>query len=387
MASPLEGVRVVDLTRVLAGPFCTMMLGDLGAEVIKIEPPDGDPIRQQSTGALRGYFAAYNRNKKSVCLDLYRPADRDALKRLLATADVLVENFRPGVLARMDLGRAALERINPKLIVCSISGFGDCGPYADRPAFDFIAQAMSGFMSVTGDASHPMRAGPPVGDLVAGLYGALGITAALAERRQSGQGQYVQASLLNGLVSFLSFFGVSYLESGKLPERTGNGHFVVAPYGLFDAADGAIAIAPSNESILRKFLGALGLMGLLDDPRFATNADRLAHRDELNAEINAVLRLKSRAHWISALNGAGVPSGEVMTVAEILDGDHARAQNLVMQVPDGAGGPPVRVTGFPLTFSRTPCTVTLPPPILGAHTSEVLEPGQYRPKESPQKSQ
>jgi CoA:oxalate CoA-transferase len=261
---PLSGIRVVDLTRIIAGPFCTQLLADLGAEVIKIEPPGrGDPVRGQ--GAIRDglswYFAQFNRNKKSLALDLYADQGKAVLADLLRGADVLVENYRPGVLATMGFDAARLEALNPALIVGSINGYGSTGPYVDRPAFDFIAQAMSGFMSVTGAPGAPMRAGPPIADLVAGLYAAFGILAALIARggagsagAGSGRGQRVEASLTGGLISMLAYFSAQYFATGALPERTGNDHPVVYPYGLFHAADGEVATAPSTEVHVRRFL-------------------------------------------------------------------------------------------------------------------------------------
>ena len=370
MAAPLDGVRVIDLTRVLAGPFCTMLLGDLGAEVIKIEPAEGDPIRQQSTGALRGYFASYNRNKKSICLDLYQDFDRDALKRLLATADVLVENFSAAFSPAWAWARRSLRgsiRSSSFAASPASAATGPCRPASirlHRPGHERLHQRHR--------RCRAADAGPPIADLVAGLYGALGIAAALLERKSSGEGQYVQTSLLNGLISFLSFFGASYLESGVLPERAGNGHFVVAPYGLFEAADGPIAIAPSNEAVLGKFLTALDLTELFDEPAFATNAGRLAHRGEINARVNAVLRSGTRSHWVRILQrGRGSVWRSDVAFGDFIDGEHARAHDMVMSVPDGANGPPVRITGFPVSF-RTPCSLAAPPPVLGAHTADIL---------------
>jgi crotonobetainyl-CoA:carnitine CoA-transferase CaiB-like acyl-CoA transferase len=373
----LSGIRVVDLTRILAGPFCTLLLADMGAEVIKVESPDGgDPIRRQ--GAVREglswYFAQFNRSKKSIVLDLYTGAGKAALADLLATADVLVENFRPGVLARMGFDPVRLEALNPRLVVASVSGYGSTGPYVDRPAFDFIAQAMSGFMSVNGPADEPpMRAGPPMSDLIAGLYAAFGVVSALVSRGGggSGRGQRVESSLTGGLMSLLAYFSAHYFATGALPVRTGNDHPIVAPYGLFEARDGTIAVAPSNDVFVRRFLGAIGLEALLERPEFATNAERLAHRETLNARINEHTREREVEHWIETINAAGCPCGRVMDLAEVFADPQVRAQEMVLDVEHPGHGS-VRMTGFPVKLSATPCRVQRPAPGLGEHTEAVL---------------
>ncbi len=261
---PLSGIRVVDLTRILAGPFCTQLLADLGADVVKIEAPgSGDPVRGQGAikDGLSWYFAQFNRNKRSLTLDLYQDEGRAILAELMRTADVLVENYRPGVLAKMGFDEDRLRGLNPALVVTSINGYGSTGPYVDRPAFDFIAQAMSGFMSVTGPPAEPMRAGPPISDLVAGLYAAFGTVSALLarERGTTAGGQRLEASLTNGLISMLAYASASFLATGREPLRTGNDHPVVYPYGLFHAADGEVAIAPSTPAIVRRLMQELGL--------------------------------------------------------------------------------------------------------------------------------
>ncbi|MBM3490480.1 MAG: CoA transferase [Alphaproteobacteria bacterium] len=372
---PLSGFRVVDLTRVVAGPFCTMLLADLGAEVIKIEPPgEGDPIRAQ--GAIRNgiswYYAGHNRNKKSLALDLYQAEGKAVLADLIARSDVLVENYRPGVLAKMGFDEARLKALNPGLVVASVNGYGSTGPYAERPAFDFIAQAMSGFMSVNGFADGPpLRAANPISDLVAGLYAALGVAAALANRTKGGGGQRLETSLLTGMISLLSYIGAAHLATGKLPARTGNAHHVVAPYGLFRAADGEIAVAPSYDEIVERFLGAIGLKHLLDDPLYADNAARLANRASLNALVDEAIGRKSREDWIGILNKAGVPCGRVLNLAEMFADPQVQAQEMVLAVPH-PGHDVVRMTGFPIKFEGTPCRIRRHAPALGEHTGEVL---------------
>jgi CoA:oxalate CoA-transferase len=260
---PLSGIRVVDLTRILAGPFCTMMLADMGAEVVKIETPgQGDPLRGQGVirDGLSWYFAAFNRNKKSVTLNLRSDEGRAALARLIEKSDVLVENYRPGVLAAMGFDDARLKALNPGLVTCSLSGFGDSGPYRDRPSFDFIAQAMSGFMSVTGETGGgPLRAGPPIADLVCGLYGVIGICASLVKKGRTGAGERVGASLNNGMLSLLGFLAANHLATGEEPSRTGNDHAIVSPYGMFRTADGEVALAPSQEQSYQRLVDALAL--------------------------------------------------------------------------------------------------------------------------------
>lgn len=371
---PLDGIRVIDLTRVLSGPFCTMMLGDMGAEIVKIEPEKGDPVREQ--GAMRNgfswYYASFNRNKKSVVLDLYGEAGRAVLERLLAGADVLVDNFRPGVLAKMGFDKERLAAINPRLVTANISGFGSTGPYVDRPAFDFIAQAMSGLMSVNGaEGEDPMRVAQPVTDLVAGLYCAFGIVSALRARDLNGRGQHVETAMMNSALSMMAYLASEYLATGRQPVRTGNDHPLVAPYGLFKTSDGEIAVAPSNDSILRRFLDVLGLGLLLEDERYDTNAKRFARRAELNALLNARTRLDTREAWIRKLNAAGVPCGRVQDLKQALEDPQAVAQEMVIDVPQPGHGA-VRMLGFPVKLDGTPCAVRRPAPALGADTRDVL---------------
>ena len=373
---PLSGIKVVDLTRILAGPFCTQLLADLGAEVIKVEPPGrGDPVRGQGAikDGLSWYFAQFNRNKKSITLDLYADDGKAVLADLLRRADVLVENYRPGVLAKMGFDEARLQELHPALIVGSVNGYGSTGPYVDRPAFDFIAQAMSGFMSVTGAPGQPMRAGPPLADLVAGLYAALGIVAALLARgtSASGQGQRVEASLTGGLISMLAYFSAQYFATGQLPERTGNDHPVVYPYGLFRAADGDVAIAPSTPVHVRRLLEALDLAPLLDDPEFADNPARVRNRERLRELIERRIRDATVDVWIERLNRAGVPCGRVMDLRDVFTDPQVLAQEMVLEVEHPGHGP-VRMTGFPIKLDGTPARVRRPAPELGEHTDAIL---------------
>ena len=373
----LSGIRIIDLTRILAGPFCSMLLADMGADVIKVESPGkGDPVRGQGAkkDGFSWYYAQFNRNKRSITLDLYADDGRAVLADLLRGADVLIENYRPGVLDRMGFDEARLSALNPDLIVTSVNGYGSTGPYVDRPSFDFIAQAMSGFMSVNGTAEGgPLRSGPPMSDLVAGLYAAFGTACALAGRGKAGAagGQRVEASLTNGLISMLAYLSADYFITGQPPVRTGNNHPIVAPYGLFHASDGDVAVAPSNDAFVRRFLELLELGHLLDDPDFASNDARMANRGRINALVNEKIGRQTVAHWIEAINKAGVPCGRVMGIDEVFDDPQVLAQDMVLDVPHPGHGN-VRMTGFPVKLSGTPCEVRLPAPALGAHTDEVL---------------
>ncbi len=384
MQQPLLGIKVIDLTRVLSGPFCTMMLGDMGADVVKVEGKDGgDPVRQQGSmvEGLSWYFAAFNRNKRSITLDLRKPEGKDVLARLLASADVLVENYRPGVLAEMGFDDARLREINPRLVVASLNGYGSTGPYVDRPAFDFIAQAMSGFMAATGEPDGaPMRAAPPITDLIAGLYCAFGIVSALRARDLNNRGQRVEAAMVNGMVSMLAYLASEFLAEGKVPTRTGNDHPIAAPYGLFQAADGDIAIAPPLPVILKRFMGELGLAHLLEQPEYATPQARHARRDQLRILVNERLAEDTQANWIARLNAVGVPCGKVMDVGEVFADPQVQAQQMVIEVPHPGHGA-VRMVGFPVKLSQTPCTARLPAPRLGEHTADVLKEAGLSPQE------
>lgn len=372
---PLSGFRILDLTRIISGPFCTSLLADMGAEVIKIETPgEGDPVRAQGVirDGLSWYFANYNRNKKSVTLDLYSEEGKAVLRRLIAECDVIVENYRPGVMQKMGLGDEALKALKPDIIHCSINGFGTTGPYRDRPAFDFIAQAMSGFMSLNGAESQPpMRAGPPISDLVAGMNGALGIVAALLRRERTGQGDSVSVSLLGSMIGLLSFQASNYFADGRLPARTGNDHGIASPYGLFETADGQVAVAPSNDVVYHKLLDALELSELRADPRFATNADRMRNRGAITEAIQTRTRQHTSAHWIERLNRFGVPCGQVLNLQEVFEDPQVQDQRMAIDVPHGGHGD-VRMLGFPIKFAQAEARPVQPAPALGADTRDVL---------------
>jgi CoA:oxalate CoA-transferase len=381
---PLTGYRIVDLTRVLSGPFATMILGDLGADVIKIETPDGDSVRTQGAApaGMSWYFAGFNRNKRSVVLDLKSKEGKQALTDLIADADALVENFRPGVLARLGFDEARLQAIRPGLVTAAISGFGADGPYKDRPAFDFIAQAMSGFMSTNGDANGPpMRTGMPVTDMVAGLYAALGLTAALLGReRHNGltdpltdpyRGERVDVAMTNSAISLFAYLAANHFATGELPPRTGNDHPIAAPYGLFQAADQKIAIAPPDDTFFGRLMDALGVPEAKANPEFATNPLRIKNRAALNGLVEMRLAAHPAAYWVEHLNKAGVPCGPVNTLAQVFADPQIQHQEMTMDVPHPGRGS-IRMVGFPMKFRNAPCRVRRPAPELGQHTDEVL---------------
>ena len=372
----LDDIKIVDLTRVVAGPFCAALLADMGADVIKVEHPGkGDQVRGQGVilNGISTYFAQYNRNKRSITIDLYTDDGKAILSDLIRGADVLLENYRPGVLDKMGFDTARLDALNPNLIVGSINGYGSTGPYKDRPSFDFIAQAMSGFMSVSGTADGPpMRAGPPLADLVAGLYTAFGVACALVNRGSGdGGGQHVESSLMGGLVSMLAYMSADYFATGSEPRRTGNDHPVLCPYGLFRAKDGDVAIAPAGEVFLQRFFEVLDLTHLYDDPDFADNDARVRNLVRMNAIIDKKIGQNSVDYWIDTLNAAGVPCGRVQDMDTLFRDPQLLSQDMVLTV-DHPGHGPIRMTGFPVKMSETPCELRLPAPELGADTETVL---------------
>ena len=379
---PLTGLKVLDLTRVVSGPFCTMLLADFGANVIKVEAPDGDPSRV--TGILGAgenpYFVNLNRNKRTITIDMKQERGKEIVRRMAQASDVLVENFRPGVMDRLGLGYTALSALNPALIYAAVTGFGKTGPYKDRPAFDFIAQAMSGFMSLNGDRTMPsLRVGIPISDTIAGLYTAFGILAALRERDRTGRGQEIQTAMVDGLISMFTFAAAAYFSTGQLPPRNGNDHMVVAPYGLFNASDGPIAIAPSTEKNWQQLCTALGLENLMSDPRFDSAEKRREHRGEINAIMESVIGARSQTEWIALLNRAGVPCGPVNNIAQAFSDPQVLHQEMVIESAQPSG--PVKVPGFPVKLSRTPAGLRKPSPQVGEHTVGVLQEFGYHDKE------
>jgi formyl-CoA transferase len=370
---------VVDLSRVLAGPYAAMMLGDLGARVIKVErPAGGDDTRQWGPpfvgpeGATESaYFLSTNRNKESIVLDLKDAADLETLESLIVQADVLIENFRSGVMERVGLGWARLMDLNPRLVALSLTGFGTVGPDRHRVGYDQILQAEGGLMSFTGpSADVPTKVGVPIADLIAGMYGAYGVLAALRERDRSGLGQVVSTSFLAGQIAIHVFQGTRWLIAGEVPEPAGNHHPTVCPYGLFPTADSAIVIAVGNDAIWKRFAPLVGLR--FDDPRFATNHDRVGSREELEAAVRTGLRSQGSATWLRAFDEAGVPAGEVKTLNRVYGSEQVRAEGLICEVTHPTLGL-IQLPGPPLRFGRSPATVHRPPPTLGQHTKDIKE--------------
>ncbi|MBI9083472.1 MAG: CoA transferase [Desulfobacterales bacterium] len=370
---PLSGINVLDLTRVVSGPFCTMMLADFGAEVIKVESFGGDPSRVTGiTGhGENPYFVNLNRSKRSIVANLKTEDGREIIHRLVKWADVLVENFRPGVMERLGLGYDQLKEINPRLIYAAVSGFGKTGPYKDRPAFDFIAQAVSGFMSLNGSEDMaPLRVGIPISDTIAGLYTAFGILAALQARGRTGEGQEVQCAMVDGLISMFTFATGAFFATGKLPPRNGNDHMVVSPYGLFQASDGPIAIAPSTQQTWLNLCQALETEELVSDSRFDTAEKRRENRAAINDLVSARIQTKTKADWIDILNRVGVPCGPINNLEEVFDDPQVLHQEMSIESPQPTG--PVKMTGFPVKMDATPAKVHRPSPQFGGHTAEVL---------------
>ena len=377
MALPLENVRVLDLTRALAGPFCTMILGDMGAEVIKVEPaPKGEMIRGWAPfdRGIGVYYLSVNRNKKSLAVDFRNPEALGLLRRLAGQADVLVENFRPGTAAGMGLDYASLKPGNPRLIHASITGFGPEGPYGNWPGYDQIAQGMSGMMSITGfPEGEPTRLGVPLADLVAGMWGAIGILAAVAQRNVTGEGQQVETSLLAGLVGLLCVQGQRYLSLGEVPGRIGNEHPVIYPYGAFSAADGPINIAAATEAQWRRLCEIVGAPELVEDPDFADNTMRSRNRARLKEALDLRLGARPAAEWTRALMEAGIPAGPVYTLDQVFADPHVQATGMTEEVAHPVLGA-LRLLAGPVRLdAHEGRTVRRHPPVLGEHSREVLE--------------
>ena len=378
-AGPLAGVHVLDLARVLAGPYAAMLLSDLGAEVIKVERPGqgddtrhwGPPFVAVGDDVESTYFLSVNRGKRSVAIDLKDPAEGTFVEALVRWADVLIENFRPGVMDRLGLSDDRLSELNPRLVRLAISGFGEHGPDSDRVGYDQILQAEGGLISLTGTAASPaVKVGVPIADVSAGLFGVIGVLGALVERERSGRGQRVSTSLLAAQVGIHTFQAGRYLIAGQVPGPSGNHHPTVAPYGMFDAADGPLVIAVGNEDIWRRFAPLVGLDPA--DERFVTNAQRLANLSELQTIIGARIANRPVADWLTTFRHMGVPAGELKTLDRVYEGEQARAENLVWQVDHSLLGS-IRLPGNPVHYSRSTLTPGLPPPALGEHTTEVRQ--------------
>jgi len=370
----LDGVRVVDATQVMAGPFCTMLLGDLGADVIKVEPPGGDSTRTMagSRGTESPGFWSINRNKRGIVLNLKDERGAQIFRSLAARADILVENYRPGAMEALGLGHAALRALNPALIYASISGFGATGPYAPRGGFDLVAQGMSGIMSVTGEAGRPpAKCGVPLTDLGAGLLALQAILAAYVHRLRTGEGQRVETSLLEAGIALSIWESAQYFSGGGMPEPMGSAHRMFAPYQAIRCADGYITLGAANTRTWERFAGALDRPDLVDRPEYANAEDRVRNRHRLTEEIEAVTVSRPRAHWLSRLEAAGIPCGPIFDYGEVFADPHVRERGMVQEMDHPEGGR-IRVVGPAVKLSETPARLRRPSPRLGEHTAEVL---------------
>jgi crotonobetainyl-CoA:carnitine CoA-transferase CaiB-like acyl-CoA transferase len=380
-AGPLTGVRVLDLTRALSGPFATMILGDLGADVIKVEDVwHGDDTRRWGPpfqGDDAAYFLSINRNKRGLSVNLKEPEGRGIVKRLATASDVMIENFRPGTAARLGLGYDELARQNPRLIYASISGYGQTGPSAPLPGYDAVAQAVSGMMSVTGEPDgEPVRSGTSLADTGAGMWSVIGILAALHAREASGRGQLVDVSLLDGQVAWLTYVAGKYFATGVTPGRHGSAHESLTPYQVLPTADAPLMVAVGSDGLWRRFAEAIGRAELAADPRFATNPDRVRNRDALIPLITEVMAGRGCAEWTERLNEAGVPAGPVNTVPAALEHPQVAAREMVAEIEHPVAGT-VKMLGSPIKLSAQPAAIRSPPPVLGQHTGEILAEAGY----------
>jgi crotonobetainyl-CoA:carnitine CoA-transferase CaiB-like acyl-CoA transferase len=374
---PLSGLKVLELAQIMAGPTCGLMLADLGADVVKVERiPGGDDTRSYSRPSVHGESAAFmmmNRNKRGVALDLKRPAAREALKRMAAKADVLIENYRKGTMERLGVGYEVLRALNPALIYCSISGYGRSGPYADKGGFDLIAQGASGLMAITGEpGEEPVKSGSPVTDINAGLLGALGVVSAYVHRLKTGEGQLVDTSLFEAGVQQTYWQAAIFFATGESPGPSGSAHVLSAPYQAFRARDGWLNIGGANQANWERVARVLGAPEWIDDARFRTNAERMNHLPALVEAMNARLATRTVAEWIAALEAEGVPCGPINSIAQTLADPQVAARQMVVELSHPRAGL-TRALGLPIKLSASPGRVSRPAPLLGQHTREVLE--------------
>jgi len=377
MPAPLVGIRVLDLTRILAGPYCTMMLGDMGAEIIKVENPDGgDDTRAWGPPFLNGvstYFISINRNKKSVTLDLKKERGKALLASLIRASDVVVENFRPGTLEKLGFPWEEIHRLNPRAVFCSVSGFGQTGPRKSEPGFDVVIQGEGGVMSLTGEPDGPpAKVGASVADITAGMLAANGILLALFHRERTGEGQMVDVGMLDGQVALLTYHATGFFATGKVPPRRGNRHPSITPYETYKCRDGYFNLGVGNDSLWRRFCDAMSLTDIKQDPRFAVNADRVGHREALQAILDPFFAARDLQPTLAALRKAGVPCGPINTLDQVFAEPQVLAREMVVEVDVPQAGR-TKVTGVPIKLSATPGAVRTPPPSLGQHTDEVLE--------------
>jgi glutaryl-CoA transferase len=387
MAGPLSHIRVLDLSRVLAGPWAGQNLADLGAEVIKVERPGaGDDSRAFGPPWVKdrqgrdtqdsAYFTSANRGKKSITVNIAAPGGQAIVRELAGRCDVLIENYKHGDLARYGLGYEDLRKVNPGLIYCSVTGFGQSGPFRERPGYDFMIQGMGGMMSITGQPSgsaggEPMRAGVPVADIIAGMYASIAICAALAHRAESGAGQHLDLALLDSQIALLAYQNTNYFATGVPPKRIGNLHPNIVPYQPFRAADGEVIVACGNDNLFRKFCEAAGCPQLVQDARFATNGKRVENRAELTRLIQEIFIKRKTAEWIELLEAAGVPNGPINNVAQVFEEPQVKARGIRFELDHAAAGK-LPMVASPMRFSGTPLEYRLPPPLLGEHTEQVL---------------
>ncbi|NLI75113.1 MAG: CoA transferase [Candidatus Riflebacteria bacterium] len=385
MTGPLTGIVVVDMTRVLAGPFCTMLLADMGAEVIKIERPEGGDDSRAFGPFVHGesaYFMSINRGKKSATLNLKRPEGQELLLELVRKADVLVENFKPGVMDRLGLGYDALARVNPRLVYAASSGFGQTGPYSDRPAYDLIIQGMGGLMSITGpDADQPTKVGSSIADIFAGVFTAIGILAALYSREKTGRGQLVDVGMLDCMVAILENAVARHVATGQDPQPIGNRHPSIAPFATFTTADGSLNIACGNDDLWRKFCALADVPALTEDPRFATNPLRVQHSSELEIEMNKALARRTTADWLGLLQAKGIPCGPINSISQVLNDAHVLARKMLVEVVHPTAGS-MKIPGVPIKFSETAAEVLGPAPTLGQHNADIWGTRLGRPPET-----
>ncbi|MBI3824760.1 MAG: CoA transferase [Candidatus Rokubacteria bacterium] len=379
-AGALDGLRVIDLTSQMSGPYCAMILGDLGADVVKVERPGvGDDARAMSphVGGESAPFMIWNRNKRSITVDLKQPDGLAIVRRLVAGADVVIENWRPGTAARLGLGAETLCGAHPRLIYCSISGFGQTGPYASRGGFDRIAQGMAGLMSINGEpGGRPLPVPIPISDIGTGMFGAIGILAALAARQTTGRGQVVDASLLETPIAWALYEAAQLFATGTVPQRLGAGHRTSAPYQAFRTADGWLNLGGGSNHLWASICRVLGTQPLLDDPRFTTPGLRVQHRAELEAILEPIFMTAPTADWLAKLEAAGVPAGPIYDYAQVFSDPHVRARGMVQEIDHPAAGK-TRTLGVPYKLSATPGTIRRPAPTLGQHTDEILREAGY----------
>jgi crotonobetainyl-CoA:carnitine CoA-transferase CaiB-like acyl-CoA transferase len=387
MAGPLSHVRVLDLSRVLAGPWAGQNLADLGAEVIKVERPKiGDDSRAFGPPWVKGrdgretrdsaYFTSANRGKKSITVNVAKPEGQELIRALAGKCDVLIENYKHGDLARYGLGYEDLKGANPRLIYCSVTGFGQTGPYRERPGYDFMIQGMGGMMSVTGEpdgapGGGPQRAGVPIADIITGMYASIAICAALAHRAETGAGQHLDLALLDSQIALLAYQNTNYFSTGKPPGRIGNLHPNIVPYQPFRSSDGEVIVACGNDNLFRKFCEAAGCAALAQDPRFATNGRRVENRAEITRLIQEIFARKTTAEWLALLDAAGVPNGPINNLEQVFEEPQVKARGVKIELEHAAAGK-LPLVASPMRFSATPLEYRLAPPLLGEHTDQVL---------------